>query len=228
MINTLPAFNVARQLALKRLFFDENSQVVVPRTADVQTAVAGDPLALPIFGHNEGLYGLPTVELIDWLRGRIGAPDRALEVGAGCGVFGRALNISSTDSFIQESPEVKALYAMNGQPVVSYGPNVERIDANAAVGRYRPTVVFGSWVTHKYIPSLPQLGGSIYGVDEHKLLSAPWLQKYIVYGNESVHDLKPIVQTLPNGWRLTKYKEDFMYSRSQRPNLNCVYVFERR
>lgn len=216
------------QAALRRLFFDDNQVVVIPRSADVQSAVEGDPLALPVFGHTQALYGLATVELIDWLRGHIGAPDRALEVGAGCGVFGRALGVRSTDSFVQNRPEVRAFYERTRQPVVTYGPNVEMCDANQAAWRYRPEVIFGSWVTHKYSESAHHLGGSVYGIDEHDLLATPWLKKYIVYGNESVHDLKPIVRVLPSGWSLTKYKDkDFMYSRAQRPHLNCVYVFKR-
>lgn len=146
---------------------------------------------LKLFCHYYARYGLPTVELAEFLKFFIG--DRsALEIGAGCGDLGRALNIPMTDNFCQDWPEVKAYYALAGQPVIRYGKDIERLDALDAVKKYKPDVVIGQWVTHWIDPKFPPPpgGGSIYGVKEDLLLKE--CKSYIVIGNSDVHGHKPI------------------------------------
>lgn len=142
-----------------------------------------------MFGVRHGIYGLPTQELCDFLRKRI-AGRTAIEIGAGHGVLAQALGIPATDSRLQEQPEIAAYYRAIGQPTVRYGVHVEKLDAAAAIAKYRPQVVIGSWITHLADPQRPESGGSDHGVDEGQVIAA--CDEYICIGNQQVHQHKPI------------------------------------
>ncbi len=42
---------------------------------------------------------------------------------------------------------------------IPYGKTVEKLDADAAVRKYRPKVVIACWVTHRFDPAQPHAGG---------------------------------------------------------------------
>lgn len=133
-----------------------------------------------------GLYGLPTEELVAWLRGHIG--DRsAIEIGAGNGRLAEAVGIPATDNHLQEFGPIRAYYEMLGQALVVYGPNVERIEALEAVKKYRPSVVVGSWITHN---SRHAPGGSAYGPDLPAILAL--CDEYVHICNEGTHKNDPL------------------------------------
>jgi hypothetical protein len=144
-----------------------------------------------LFGVREGLYSFPTEELCEFLRARI-AGRTAIEVGAGHGSLAEALSIPATDNRQQEEEGMKAYYEEIGQPTVRYGDNVEKLDALAAVTKYKPQVVIACWVTHRFEPDRPEAGGSLTGVDEEALIAS--CEEYIFIGNEHVHTQKPIWQ----------------------------------
>lgn len=149
-----------------------------------------------LFGVREGLYSFPTDELCAFLRTRI-AGRSAIEIGAGHGILAEALAIPATDNRQQEEESVKAYYDEIGQPTVRYGDNVEKLDASAAVVKYKPQVVIACWVTHRFEPDCLEAGGSATGVDEASLIAS--CDEYIFIGNEHVHAHKPI-------WRLPHEK----------------------
>ena len=171
---------------------------------------------LSIFCVRRGFYCLPTVELIEWLRERIGGR-KAIEIGAGNGAIGRALGIPMTDSRQQERPEMAAYYASLGQATVSYPDDVEKLSAAAAVEKYKPEVVIAAWVTHRYYTHSHELGGNQWGVDESRLRVAT----YIHVGHEGVHAQKPILKREHETHRLP-----FLYSRSMTLK-NVVWVWTR-
>jgi hypothetical protein len=180
---------------------------------------------LRLWCHRHAIYGIPSNELIDTIKQHIGDAS-CIEVGAGCGVFGKLLNIPSTDSFIQATPEMKMLYAQMGQPPVNYGKNVLNYEATKAIEHFKPDVVFGSWVTQHHPENsetpLPG-GGSIYGLKETEFFSH--IKKYIVYGNEQVHGRKELF-SMP-GVKVTRIKDPLtMLSRAAVPDDNCLYVIE--
>ena len=142
-----------------------------------------------LFGQRHGIYGFITWELIDWLRNRIG-DRKAIEIGAGHGALAAALEIPATDSKMQDDPMVAALYAAHGQPTVTYGPNVEKLDAKAAIRKHRPEVVIASWVTHKYREARHFAGGNMFGVNEEEVIAR--CDEYIFIGNQRVHSGKSI------------------------------------
>lgn len=147
-----------------------------------------------LFGVRHGLYCFPTIELVEWLKRTI--DDRsAIEIGAGSGALAKALGIPATDNRMQEWPQIQAIYASAGQPVVTYGDNVEMMDAHQAVAHYQPDVVVAAWVTHRYDPQRPQAGGNVYGVNEASLLRR--VSEYLFIGNRATHEGKPLWSRQP-------------------------------
>jgi hypothetical protein len=142
-----------------------------------------------VFGTRHGLYGLPTEELVTWLKTVTG--DRtAIEIGAGHGALAAAIGIPATDNRQQEEPAVVAYYAAIRQPAIQYGLDVEKLTAAEAVTKYRPQVVIASWVTHKYREDRHDAGGNMFGVVEEDIIDA--CETYIFIGNRKVHALKSI------------------------------------
>lgn len=143
-----------------------------------------------MLGQKQAIYGFPTVELVELLKTLIG-PRKAIEIGSGHGVLADALGIPGTDNKHQEKNLATRLYyAANGQPTVTYGPNVVEIAARDAVRAYRPQVVIACWVTHLYDPDHHEAGGNMFGVDEEDVLDN--CREYIFVGNEQVHADKKI------------------------------------
>ncbi len=170
-----------------------------------------------LFGANKAFYGFLTTELIDYLVGII-AGRSAIEIGAGHGALAAALGIPATDNRQQEWPEVKAFYETCGQRPITYGQHVEKLDALAAIKKYKPQVVVGCWVTHKYDPNRHAAGGNQDGIDEEKVIAA--CETYIVVRNEKVHDGKSI-------WKLphTKITPPWLYSRAHNGSPNFIAVW---
>lgn len=142
-----------------------------------------------LFGVRHGIYSFPTEELCEYLRKRI-AGRRAIEIGAGHGVLAQALGIPATDNRQQEESGVRAHYRALGQPTVPYGAHVEKLSAMEAISAYRPQVVIACWVTQRFDPLRPDLGGSTTGVDEEAVIES--CAEYIFVGNERVHQNKQI------------------------------------
>jgi len=160
-----------------------------------------------LFGHRQGLYSFPTVELVDHVRALIGGRS-AIEIGAGHGALAQALDIPATDSHQQNKSPYRELYEKTGQPTVRYGPHVVDLDAAAAVRHHKPQVVIGCWVTHRYDPERHFAGGNEAGVDEEDILDH--CETYVVVGNDTVHKWKAI-------WGRPHHIEHprFLYSRAR-------------
>ncbi|WP_087864216.1 hypothetical protein [Comamonas thiooxydans] len=199
---------------LSPLLLDANGNLkVVPASVYEQTTT----LERYVFGHKNAVYNFPTTELIEHLREIIG--DRsAIEIGAGNGVMAKALGIPATDSRQQERPEIIAHYELLRQPVIRYGDNVEKLDAHDAIRKYRPQVVVATWVTQKFDPSKPELGGNVDGVVEEWVIQN--VQEYLFIGNLKTHATKTI-WSLPH----TKQALPFLYSRSMTETPNFIARF---
>lgn len=142
-----------------------------------------------LLGLRFGIYSFPTVELVEFLRRAIGT-SRAIEIGAGNGVLAAELGIPATDNRMQEMEKYRTVYALNGQATVPYGDNIVHCDAKEAIRRFRPDVVIGCWVTHRYEPDRHWAGGNEIGIDEERVLRH--CRRYIVVGNRHVHAGKKI------------------------------------
>lgn len=170
------------------------------------------------FGVRHGVYGLLTVELLDWLREFIGGRS-AIEIGSGHGRLAAELGIPATDNRQQEDPTIRAYYEALNQPVIRYGDNVENLDALSAVKKYKPQVVVACWVTHKWDPRRHEAGGNQDGVVEEKVIDA--CEHYVFLGNERVHAAKSI-------WSRPHVKETppWLFSRSSNGSADFIAVWE--
>lgn len=181
-----------------------------------------DQMDLFCFCAKNGIYGLPTFELLNKLNELIleASPTRnAIEIGSGCGVLGRGLGIQCTDNHMQSDPMMQMYYAMGGQEVVQYGEHVAKISGNDAVDHYRPEVVVACWVTHLYREDRHELGGNMFGVDEELLVQK--IKRYVFVGNLKTHAQKPLLN------RPHKIiRGDFIFSKSVHADQNVILVWD--
>lgn len=169
--------------------------------------------------HVHARYGLPTAELVEWLHGVIQGR-RAIEIGSGSGDLAHHLKIKGTDNKCQTRPDVALYYTMSGQPMIRYPDWVEKKDALAAIEKYNPQVVIGSWITHWIDPRLPMPkgGGNMYGVKEDLLLDSG--VSYVMIGNMETHQYKPILK-LPH----EEHALPFLRSRAHDPSQDRVFIW---
>jgi len=198
----------------------ENGQLRVVPTAFYERFTQDD---ISGFCLRHGLYCVPTTELVDKINELIleVSPTRSgIEIGSGNGALGKALGIPCTDNHMQDDPTIRAYYQSMQQPTVQYGSHVERLDAEAAVERYRPEVVVAAWVTHKFNESDPDRGGNMFGVDEIAMLGK--IKRYIFVGNFYTHQSKPLL-----GVPHSVHAGEVCVSRSLRPRGNAIVVWDR-
>lgn len=181
------------------ILYDASGRLRIVPSATVRTLPADD---LRLWLHFNGVYGLPTTELVDFLHGYIDGRG-AIEIGAGNGALGRALGIPSTDSYLQTRPDIALYYRTVKQPTISYGADVIEMDAATAVEYFKPDVVIASWVTQLAHGTMP---GCAWGIDEKEMLLH--IEEYILFGSLRNHGSKEI-------WPPDKIREeDWMCSRA--------------
>jgi len=178
-----------------------------------------DQTHLRIWACTRARYGIPTVELIEWLKDKI--RDRfAIELGAGCGDLGRNLGIIQTDSFMQDRPECRAYYEALGQAITTPPDDIYEYDALEAVEGLQPKVAIASWLTQFVSPEecVPETQGSVYGADESAIIEQ--VEMYIHIGNDGSHAQKKVL-SLPH----EKFYFPWLISRSADPTKNVIYVW---
>lgn len=199
----------------EQLTYSDGRMKVVPASVFENTT----PHERYFFGFKKAAYGFITEELVAYVQSLI-AGRTALEIGAGNGELSTTLGIRATDNYQQSWPEIVERYNALKHPVVTYGANVENLEAAAAVAKYRPSVVVASWVTHKYEPSRHFAGGNSSGVVEEDIINA--CDTYIFIGNEDVHKYKSIWKT-PH----TKINPPWLYSRATNGTPNFIAIWNR-
>lgn len=215
-------FDMMTILDLYRLFVDQEKQQIRPVPFKEISSFSQNDIT--VFCFAMGIYQLPTTELIDWLREEMGDPATVIEVGAGNGCIGRALGIKMYDNMHQDTEEMEMLYALQGQPTVSYGKDVIKMNGNKAVSGFRPKTVISCWVTQKFQQGddtrKVKIGSSMYGVNELDYIGK--IDKYIHCGNWNVHHDKRILSKV----FFREYKFPWLISRSQSRDKNCIHVFK--
>ncbi len=214
IFNVLPFTDIS---GLENLFIKDGNITPVP----YEEISKFSQNAISIFCVKYGIYQVPTTELIKFLESEIADKESTIEIGAGNGCIGRALGIRMTDNKMQLWPEIQELYSNLQQPVVKYGNDVEEIDANTAVIKYRPHTVIGSWITEKWQEGMQY--GNQWGPQEYKMFS-DGVEKYIMIGNHKTHGKKKLLKIMS----FRKYKFPWLISRSLGKDDNIIYVFEER
>jgi hypothetical protein len=172
------------------------------------------------FGNRHGLYSFPTTELVAHLQHLI-AGRTAIEIAAGHGVLAQALGIPGTDSRQQDKEPWRSILRGSGITTVNYGPDIIELGASQAVRQYRPQVVIGCYVTHRYDPARHELGGNEEGVDERDIVAH--CDTYVLVGNTRLHRHSAL-------WPLPHHIEypPFVYSRAREGGREFIAVWQRR
>lgn len=168
------------------------------------------------FMYNHGIYVVPTLELIEFLKNHM--EGTTIEIGAGTGGIGRALGIKMTDSKQQNENHIKLYYAIGKTPPIKYPYDVEKLDAKLAIQKYKPDTVIGCFVTHRF--SEKNKTGMMNGIDEYWVLKN--VRKYIVVGNEFTHKDKLIRASKPH----KTYELKGLITRGIDQSLNRIWIFE--
>lgn len=161
------------------------------------------------------VYQICTVELIEWLKAQIDGRT-AIEIGSGRGGIGRALGIKCTDSYMQTIPAITEYYRALGQAPIFPPGFVEKIDANEAVNKYKPEVVIGCYITHRYVGGDD---GNEFGPVEENIIDRA---TYIHVGNLNVHKAKTILGVRPP----KEFRFPWLRSRARDQSLNMIWVWE--
>lgn len=168
---------------------------------------------LKLFMVKYGVYVIPTMELMYWLRSHIRLP--AIEIGSGNGSIGRTLGIPMTDNRLQEKADIKLCYETLGQAPVKYGADVQTFDAIDAIKHFKPQTVVASFMTHKHNGT----NGNYYGPDEFEIMRL--VNKYIMIGNKKVHEHHGLLKEAHS-----EYYFDWLITRGEDQNLNRIFVFQ--
>jgi len=179
---------LAVQEEIAQVLLQDSPHGRIPRTPRAATLAVLDPGQLRAFAHVHGLYGLPTLELIEWLAPLL-AGKKLLEIGAGLGGFGRPFGATLTDSMVQLQGTVALVYALMQQPTIIYPRDVHRVDAARAAKQLRPDVILASWVTQRFDASAGDVEGAslafAHGVDWPRVFR--WCPKVVFLGSERNH-----------------------------------------
>lgn len=170
---------------------------------------------LRVWCHFRARYAIPTEELIAFLKQEIGMAS-AIEIGAGAGDLGQALGIPMTDSKLQEDPNIALWYTLNGQPKITYGPGVLKLNAAEAFNHFTPEVILAAWVTQ--LRKKGDTDGNPWGVDEKQIVD---VAKYIFIGSDSVHWDKRILKR-PH----RTIRAPWLVSRTEDQSLNFIKIWE--
>jgi hypothetical protein len=199
---------------MDQILFDENNLIRVLPSCELLKL---PPEHIMIWGNLNGVYTFPTTELIDFLKEKIDAKN-TIEICAGNGCIGRALGITSTDSYMQTRPEIIAFYKSVGQKPIQPPIDVQKFEATEAIKLYNPKTVVASYATQISKKDDYQ-NSSQFGVDEETIMSN--VETYIHIGNSSTHATKRIVR---------KYYHDlfrfpWLVTRSVNPQENEIRIF---
>jgi hypothetical protein len=165
-----------------------------------------------MLGQDQALYGLPTNELVEFIKTRIGGRT-AIEIGSGNGCLGRALGIHRTDNKMQQWPDIIKRYKEGGQKTVFYPNDVKKLDYKKAIIKFKPQVIVASWVTQNDL--------NVYGMDEDWILDS--CDMYIHVGHSDVHSRKKINKRPHQVF--TCDDVDFLYSRSFKEKKEIIQIW---
>lgn len=167
---------------LKNILFKNDTMQIIQSETFKQYAKSN---ILYAFCCQNGIYNIPTIELIDYLKEIL--PKNTLEIAAGNGVLAKNLGIKATDNLIQLDPVIALMYTTYGHGIPEYGKNVEKIEAIEACKKYNPDTVLASWTSDSKEYSL-LLG---QGIDEEYIIQH---HNYVCIGNTETHKNKYILK----------------------------------
>lgn len=205
---------------LDNLLLDNNGRIKLLPAGDYQQF---PHLHLRVWCSLKGRYGLPTVELVQWLKEQIGGRS-AIEIGAGNGDLGFHLGIPMTDSYQQvDDPMTVAYFNVYGMAPTRPPADVIKEDAENAVRKRKPKAVIACYVTEKFKPR----PGDAFAHGNYKGVRYDYIiersETFILIGNERVHGSNRAL-SLPH----EKFYFPWLVNRSEYPDLNRIWVWKNK
>lgn len=201
--------------AYDRLLLDERGIIKLQSADFYKTLEYTD---LRVWCICRAIYLIPTIELVEWLKDNFNL-GLAIEIGAGNNYLYHHLGIKGIDNYSEQIPAVKLTHELLNQPSTNPPPEVEKLEAIAAIKKYRPETVITSWMTLKCEDPEDVDAGHKYAPDENEILDSG--VTYIHIGNESIHGDREIMNK-PH----ETYHFDWLVSRGKYPEKNCIYVWQ--
>jgi hypothetical protein len=167
----------------------------------------------------KGIYSFPTIELVSWIKDNYDVKNM-IEIGCGNGVLAKHLKIPATDANVHEYADIRLTMELLKLPTIRYPHYVEKLTAMEAIDKYKPKTVLACWCSQLYDMKEHYRGGSIYGIDEEKLLKK--VDNYVFIGNKLIHGKKKILKIKHN-----TLKPYWLVSRSKYPQENLIYTWEK-
>ena len=198
-----------------RLFLDDRG-IIKLQSADFYKTI--DNADLRVWCICRAIYQLPTIELIEWLKDNFNL-DKTIEIGAGNNYLYHHLGIVGVDNYSEQIPAVRLVHEILNQPSTNPPPEVEKLDAIAAIEKYQPETVITSWMTIKGEDTEEVDGGHRYAPDEDEILDTG--VTYVFIGNEYIHRDR-LIMNKPH----KTYHFDWLVSRGYYPEQNYVCVWD--
>ena len=195
---------------LEKLLLDENGLLVPAPFNDINKFSQND---ISAFCVKHAIYQLPTIELIEFLKPYT-KKYKTIEIGAGNGSIGRALNIPITDNKLQERTDIKLQYLALGQPTINYPKDIIKAGGNHAIKTLKPECVIAAWVTDIYT------NNNYPFINESEIVKS--VKCYIHIGNEKTHGQKRVLSM----FNYKSIKAPWLISRSMSRQENIIYIFE--
>ncbi len=212
---------------VENLLLDSNGQLRAVPAADLKAIPHRE---LVYFCNVYGFYSIPSIEFIELVLDYLPNEQKAIEIGAGNGIYGRNLHIHMTDNYMQH-PKNRAkfkncisAYEKAGLGLVPYDEkNVEELDAKDAVRIHKPHTVFGAWTTQKFNATLPHKQGNMFGVAYQWIYDRKSVEQIILVGNTSVHSNVEIMKHPHEEIRC----DDILFSRAFEQGNDRLYVWNK-
>lgn len=109
---------------------------------------------------------------------------------------------------------------MYGQVPTHPTKDVEELDAIAAIDKYKPEVVVGSFITQKSYDNSPLDGGNCFGPEEEDILKR--VKCYIHVGNDGPHGNKRILKH-PH----EVHRPEWLVTKCMDQKKNAIYVWKK-
>ncbi len=211
---------------LKEMLLDEYGRLQAIPATELRSI---PHLDLVYFCNVYGFYSIPSTEFMQLLGNCITHHDKAVEIGAGNGIYGRNLGLKMTDNYQQAIKNRRkfnnciSVYEKAGLGLVPYGDDVVEMDAQEAVRIHKPKTVLGAWVTQKYNSWIPHKEGNQYGVPYKWIYERSHVKQIILVGNTAVHHN---VDILDKPHEEIKCK-DILFSRAFEQGNDRLYIWNK-
>jgi hypothetical protein len=184
--NKTQTFNLLSNL--DSIFLDTYTKRIKLLPASAYDSITRQDLQLWCYYRNR--YLLPTVELVDWLKTKIGER-QTIEIGADYSDLGHHLGIRSIGNHLISHDTSHTTVLFPGQiPIrVISSSMYQQVDAMQAILEFKPEVVLGAWIPEKFSSDLYALNK--YIPNDYQIIQNA---EYIHIGSKKIHGRSKLLE----------------------------------